>query len=177
MAENLQQTVNKHLERCLVLVKPDGVRRGLSGEILRRLEVTGLKVVALKMIKVDRNFAEKHYTYEDIAVRHGEAIRNQLLEYITEGPVIAAVFEGVACVATIRKICGKTEPSSSPAGTIRGDFCHQNYEFCNDVGQSIRNLVHASATVEEAKNEVSLWFGEQDFYSYRRSDQEEHLYA
>ncbi|HEV7398376.1 MAG TPA: nucleoside-diphosphate kinase [Pyrinomonadaceae bacterium] len=171
------EVIEKHLQKCLVLIKPDGVRRGLAGEVLKRLEVTGLKIVALKMVQVDRSFAEKHYTYEDIGVRHGEAIRNQLLDYITEGPVIAAVLEGVACVPTIRKICGSTEPSSSPAGTIRGDFCHQNYDFCNDAERSIRNLIHASATAEEALREVRLWFADQEFFSYRRSDQSEHLYA
>jgi nucleoside-diphosphate kinase len=147
------------------------------GEIIRRLEATGLKIVALKMVQVDRPFAERHYTYEDIAARHGEAIRNQLLDYITEGPVVAAAFEGIASVATIRKLCGSTEPTKSAPGTIRGDFCHHGYAFCNEVGQSIRNLVHASATVEEAKAEVALWFNHNEFISYRRSDQEEHLYV
>jgi len=172
----ISSIVSSQLERCLVLVKPDGVRRGLVGEILQRIEKSGLKLVALRMRQVDRKFAEKHYTHEDIGVRHGEAIRNQLLEYITEGPVVAAVFEGVACVATVRKLCGSTEPTKAPPGTIRGDFCHHGYAFCNEVGQAIRNLVHASATVEEAQKEVALWFADNEICSYRRSDQSEHLY-
>lgn len=178
MLENsIDVTIIKHLERCLVLVKPDGVHRGLNGEILRRLELTGLKLVGLKMLQVDRQFAEKHYRYDDIAVRHSEAIWSQLLDYITEGPIVAAVFEGIACVATVRKICGKTEPTGSPAGTIRGDFCHHNYAFCNELGKSVRNLVHASATVEEAEMEVALWFDEKELHAYRRSDEAEHNYA
>lgn len=172
----LSQVVMKHIERSLVLVKPDGVRRGLGSEVLKRIELTGLKMIALKMVRVDSAFAEKHYTYEDIATRHGEKIRNQLLEYITEGPVIAVAFEGISCVATIRKLCGNTEPTQSPPGTIRGDFCHHGYALCNEVGKAIRNIVHASASVAEAEKEIALWFTKDEVCTYRRSDQEEHLF-
>ena len=171
-----QEIVEKHIERSLLLIKPDGVRRGLTGEILRRIENTGLKFVALKMVHIDHNMAEKHYTYEDVGVRHGEAIRNQLLDYITEGPVVAAVIEGIGCVPVIRKLCGSTEPAKSAPGTIRGDFCHHNYAFCNDAKQSVRNVVHASATVEEARNEIALWFQPSEFVHYQRADQRDHLF-
>jgi nucleoside-diphosphate kinase len=173
---SIEKIVEKHLEKCLVLVKPDGVRRGLASKILGRIERTGIKLIALKMVQVDRSFAERHYTYEDIGVRHGDEIRNQLLDYITEGPVVAAVFDGIGCISVIRKLCGSTEPAKSAPGTIRGDFCHHNYAFCNDVKRSIRNVIHASASVEEAKAEIAIWFQPNEFFNYRRSDQEEHLF-
>jgi nucleoside-diphosphate kinase len=173
----ISQIVTEHLERTLVLIKPDGVRRGIAMEVLSRFERVGLKIVGLKMIHVDRTFAENHYTYEDIAVRHGEAIRNQLLDFITESPVVAAVIEGIKVVETVRKLCGSTEPTASPPGTIRGDYSHHGYAFCNSVERAVRNVIHASASVEEAGREVALWFPSSEIFEYRRSDQEEHLYS
>ena len=172
---SIEESVEKHLERSLVIVKPDGVRRSLTGEVLKRIEATGIKLVALKMVRIDRAFAEKHYTHEDIGVRHGEEIREQLLRYITEGPVVAGVFEGIGCVSVIRKLCGSTEPAKSAPGTIRGDFCHHSYAFCNDIKESVRNVVHSSASVEEARTEVALWFQPGEIFNYRRSDQQEQL--
>lgn len=164
------------IERTLILVKPDGVRRALTGEILTRLERPGLKLVALKMLQADRATAERHYTYEDIAVRHGEKVRNMLLDYITEGPVVAAVFEGPGAIQVIRKICGTTEPKTSPPGTIRGDFSYHGYDYCNANGKTICNVIHASANPEDAAREVPLWFSEDEICSYRRSDDPEHIF-
>jgi len=171
------QDYKKNIERTLVLIKPDGVNRGLSMEILSRFEKVGLKIVGLKFTHVERTFAEKHYTYEDIAVRHGEEIRNQLLDYITEGPVVAAVIEGVKAVETVRKLCGSTEPTAAAPGTIRGDYCHHGYDFCNAVGKAVRNVVHASASPEEGQQEVNLWFSESEIVNYERSDESEHRYV
>ncbi len=164
------------IERTLILVKPDGVRRALTGEILARLERPGLKLVGIKMVHADRKVAEKHYTYEDIAVRHGEKVRNLLLDYITEGPVVAAVFEGPGVIGVVRKICGTTEPMSSPPGTIRGDYSYHGYEYCNAKGKNVCNVIHASANAEDAAREVPLWFSEEELYSYRRSDDDEHIF-
>ena len=164
-----------HVERTLVLVKPDGVRRGLSCEVLARLERSGMKLIGLKMVTIDREFAERHYTWEDIGARHGDEIRSQLLDYITEDPVVAAVFEAVSAVANARKLCGSTEPASAAPGTIRGDYCHETYSFANDAGKAVHNLLHASATLAEAKEELSLWFEEGELQRYRRSDEAEHL--
>lgn len=171
------QFVAEHLERTLLLIKPDAVRRGLAMEVLSRFERAGLKIVGLKMVKVDRAFAEKHYTYEDIAVRHGEAVRNQLLDYIIEDPVVAAVVEGIKAVETVRKLCGATEPTAAAPGTIRGDYCHHGFEFSRAAGQAIRNIIHASASVEEAETEIALWFTASECFDYRRSDQQEHQYV
>jgi nucleoside-diphosphate kinase len=165
------------IERTLIIIKPDGVRRGLTGPVLERFERAGLKVIALKMIKVDREFAEKHYTYEDIAVRHGEAVREQLLVYITEGPVVAVVLEGVACVDVARKIVGVTDPQKAFPGTIRGDYCHHGIKYCKAHNKAVRNVIHASATLPEAQTEIVLWFSEGELVSYQRSDENEHQYA
>ena len=171
-----QQILLSHLERTLVIIKPDGVFRGISMKVLSRFERAGLKLVGLKLIKIDREFAQKHYTYEDIAVRHGDNIRNQLLDFITEGPVIAALIQGIKAVETVRKICGSTEPVKAAPGTIRGDYCHHSYSFCNDANRSIRNVIHASASLEEAAREVKLWFNDSEIFDYHRSDQEEHQF-
>ena len=165
---------NGHIQRSLLIVKPDGPRRGLVGTVLSRIERCGLKIVGLKVVAPSLDLAKQHYREEDIAVRHGEVVWRQLLDYITEGPVVVAAIEGVGCIPVLRKICGSTEPASAPPGTIRGDFCHHTYSLCNATNRSVRNLVHASATPEEAALELSLWFRADELHSYRRSDQSEH---
>lgn len=162
------------IERSLVLIKPDGVKRGLTGAIFKRLEDAGLKIVALKMMCIDKEFAKKHYTYEDIGLKHGEKIRDILIDFITESPVVAAVFEGVDAVEVIRKLCGSTEPRTAAPGTIRGDFSHHSYEYCNEKGMAIKNVIHASSDKESADREVKLWFKTAEIHSYKRVDEEYH---
>lgn len=174
--DTIDIAIENHVERSLVLVKPDGVRRGLSGEVFRRLEQKALKLIALKMVRADEEQAREHYLFEDIGKRHGEAIWQQLLEYLQLGPVIAAVFEGVGAVSSVREILGGTEPSSAKPGTIRGDFCSQTYAFANSAGMAVYNLVHASASREEAVREIDVWFSKDELFSYRRSDQAETHY-
>jgi nucleoside-diphosphate kinase len=163
------------VQQTLIILKPDAVRRGISSEILMRFEKIGLKIVALKMMHVDRVFAEKHYTYEDIALRHSVKIREELLAYIVESPVIVAVIEGINAVEVVRKICGKTEPSSATPGTIRADYCHHTYALCSITNKAVYNVIHASASLPEAVNEVNLWFNKNEIYTYRRSDESEHF--
>ena len=163
------------LERTLILVKPDGVRRSLTGQILARLERSGLKIVALKMLHADRSTAEKHYTYEDIAVRHGEKVHQMLLDFITEAPIVAAVLEGVSAVENVRKLTGATEPKFAAPGTIRGDYCHHGYDYCTAAAQPIRNVIHASATPPEAAAEIAVWFAEDEILTHRRNDEKEHF--
>jgi len=166
------------LQRTLVLVKPDGVRRGLTGEILMRLQRAGLKLVALKMIQIDRDFAGRHYTYEDIGARWGDDVRNRLLDFITEGPVVAAAFQGVSCIEVVRKLCGSTEPRAAAPGTIRGDFSHHSYEYCAAAESAVRNVIHASANEEDAQRELALWFSNEEIVAnYKTSDEMEHLLA
>ncbi len=141
------------MERTLVLVKPDAVQRGLVGDILSRLERTGLKLVALKMLQMDREMAERHY-----AIHRGKPFFEGLVQFITSSPLVAAIFEGPMAVEVVRKAMGETDPARAAPGTIRGDLAL-------DIG---RNVVHGSDSVETAEQEISLFFGPQDVLSYER---------
>lgn len=149
------------IEATLVLVKPDGVQRGLIGEVIKRFEQRGLKVTALKMVRIDKNFAKEHY------VDHiNKDFYKGLEEFITEAPVVAMVIEGINAIENVRKIVGTTEPKGAPLGTIRGDFAHISYEHADGRKISIRNLVHASGNKKDAEREIGLWFSIEDLHSY-----------
>ncbi|MEK6947844.1 MAG: nucleoside-diphosphate kinase [Nanoarchaeota archaeon] len=154
------------IERSLVLLKPDAVKRCLMGNIITRFENAGLKIVGMKMVWADKEKALKHYT-EDITIRRGQAVRDRLLVLITEGPVLAICIEGIDSVEVVRKIVGSTEPKTAPPGTIRGDFAHMSYTHADDNDRAIPNLVHASGNREEAKSEVALWFSDKELHSYK----------
>ena len=139
------------MERSLVLIKPDAMERKLAGTIISRLEERGLKVVALKMLHMDRALASRHY-----AIHAGKPFFEDLIEYITSTPIIAAVFEGDGAVDAIRKIMGATDPAKAEAGTIRADF-----------GLDIQhNAVHGSDSVETAEKEIRLFFAEDEIFDY-----------
>lgn len=141
------------MERTLVLVKPDGVQRGLIGEILARFEHKGLKVVGLRLLTVPLEMAERHY-----AVHQGKHFYAGLVEFITSGPVAAIALEGPDAIATVRRLVGRTMPNEADPGTIRGD-----------LGISgLRNLIHASDAPETAEFELGLWFGG-DVLDYERA--------
>lgn len=141
------------MERTLVLVKPDGVQRGLIGEILARFERKGFKVVGLRILVVSRPMAEQHY-----AVHAGRHFYDGLVEFITSGPVAAVALEGPDVIATVRRMVGKTMPNEADAGTIRGD-----------LGISgLRNLIHASDAPETATAELDLWFAD-ELVGYQRA--------
>jgi nucleoside-diphosphate kinase len=159
------------IEQTLVLVKPDGVQRGLAGEVIKRFEQRGLKIVGLKLTKAEEDLAKKHYT-EDISKRRGEYVRNKLLKFLTSGPVIAIVVEGVDAIENVRKIVGDTESKKALPGTIRGDFSHLSFEHADAKEMPVKNLVHASANLEEAKSELSLWFSVDEIHDYPRSEDE-----
>ena len=153
-------------ERTLVLIKPEGVIRQLTGKIISRFEDAGLKIIGLKMIWADKEVAKKHYR-EDIAQKYGEEVRERLLEHITEGPVLAIVLEGPDGIAVTRKLVGSTYPNEALPGTIRGDFGHVSKLYANAKETSVRNFVHASANPEDAQVEIPLWFTEDEFHSYK----------
>ena len=141
------------MERTLVLVKPDGVQRGLVGEILARFERKGLKVVGLRMLDVSRPMAEQHY-----AVHAGKHFYDGLVEFITSGPVAAVALEGPDAITTVRRLVGTTMPNEAEPGTIRGD-----------LGISgLRNLIHASDAPETAAAELDLWFAD-ELVDYQRA--------
>ncbi len=162
------------IERTLILIKPDGVQRGLVGRILQRFEDAGIKIVGMKMKWADREFALKHYT-DDISKRRGEHVRMALIEYITQGPVVAVVLEGVSVTEVVRKIAGDTESKSALPGTIRGDFTHQSYAYSDTKKQSLKNVIHSSGNAKEAEYEIKLWFRDDELHSFRTS-YEEHTF-
>ena len=142
------------MERTLVLIKPDGVQRGLVGEIVGRFERKGLKLIGLRIVDVSRALAERHY-----AVHEGKQFHAGLLEFITAGPVTALALEGPDAIATVRRMVGSTMPNEAEPGTIRGD-----------LGISgLRNLIHASDAVETAATELALWFDPEDLVDYGRA--------
>lgn len=160
-------------EKTLVLIKPDGVIRNLVGKIIMRFEDAGLKIIGMKMVWVDEDFARKHYRedldikYKDVEKKYGRNVRNELVKYLKEGPVIAIVFEGVDAIKVARKITGSTYPNESPAGTIRGDFAHISKDFANAKNVMVRNLIHASGNEKDAKIEIPIWFKEKEMHSYK----------
>lgn len=150
------------LEKTLILLKPDAIQRGIIGRVISRFEDAGLKIVGMKMTWVDKDFSKKHYS-----AHLKKAFYKNLEEFITEGPVIAFVLEGLHAVETARKIVGPTEPRKAPAGTIRGDFAHHSYAYTDKKGIAIKNLIHASGTKQEAKKEIELWFSIEELHNYK----------
>ena len=150
------------IQRTFVLVKADGVQRTIIGEILSRFEKAGLKIIGMKMVWVDKEFAKKHY-----AEHVDKPFYPGLESLITVGPVVAMVLEGVEAVEQVRKMVGATEPKKAAPGTIRGDYAHVSYGFADEKGIAIKNLVHASDAVETADKEIALWFKEEEMHSYK----------
>jgi nucleoside-diphosphate kinase len=145
------------LERTLVLVKPDGVKRGLVGEILGRLERKGLKIVAAKTLHVTPEHAQRHY-----AEHHGKPFYPSLIQHITSGPVVAVALEGRSAIAVVRLLMGDRNPQTAAPGTIRGDLA---------LGITA-NLIHAADSPESAARELALYFVAEDYLSYSRTGEE-----
>ena len=178
------------MEQTLVLIKPDGVQRGLVGEIMGRFERVGLKITALKMVHATHEDVDRHYAlteewmravYEKAKAKYeangqpfpfpdhiayGTDIKRGLVEFLKSAPIIAMVLEGEMAVSLVRKLVGATEPASSAPGTIRGDLSHDTYALSNAQNRPLRNLIHASGTVDEAKHEISVWFTDTELYKY-----------
>ncbi len=154
------------MERSLVLLKPDAVDRGLVGEIIQRFERVGLKIAGLKMLHPKREHAEKHYT-EDLTIRRGQHVRDLMIEMLTSGPIVAVCLEGVEAVELVRKMVGTTEPKSAAPGTIRGDYAHVSFKHADEKKIGVYNLIHASGSVEEAKQEVDVWFAPEELVDHK----------
>jgi len=188
------------LERTVVIIKPDGVKRGLIGEVISRFEKMGLKIVALKMIKADFDILGKHYTdnkeylkklgektlktyqeygkdpKEDLGTTNtlelGRMIRQWTIDYIGSGPVVAILIEGQHAVDNVRVIAGDTMPVKAVPGTIRGDLATDSAAYANLEKRGVQNIVHASGSLEEAKFEQELWFHKNEIHSYKRADED-----
>lgn len=177
-------------ERTLVILKPDTIQRSLIGEILNRLERTGLKFVAMKMLVATADQCWKHYNKDDDwflkkgtrvvddrkaqgltvdkeAIEYGKDIIRTNVDFFTSGPVIAAVIEGNQSVAIVKKLVGVTEPTTSDVGTIRGDLTVDSYPLTALDNRAIRNLIHCSDSPDEAEREIPIWFQESDILKYR----------
>lgn len=178
-------------ERTLVLIKPDGVQRTLIGEVIKRYERVGLKLVGIKMLVPTPEMVEAHYTLDPEWRRiTGEksiasykkkgltppsedplevtaAVLTRLKSYMSSGPVVAMVWQGANAVPVVRKITGGTEPLTSDIGTIRGDFVLDSYAMSDGDARAVRNLIHASGTVPEAELEIKHWFKPEELVDYR----------
>ena len=139
------------MQQTLVLLKPDAVERKLVGEIISRLEKRGIKIVAMKMIRMDEALAKRHY-----AIHEGKPFFEELVEFITSGPIVAAVFEGKDAVTEVRSVMGETDPANAAPGTIRADLAQ-------DIG---RNLIHGSDFEETAEKEIKLFFSKPEILDY-----------
>ena len=155
------------IQRTLILFKPDAVQRGIVGEILTRFERVGLKIIGTKMIFPNKEHYYKHYEgIGKMVTRRGEKAFDMALEFMTQGPVIAMVFEGVEAVELVRKLVGGTEPKTALPGTIRGDYSHMSFGYADEHNVGIPNLIHASGSIEEAKQEIEHWFADHEIYDY-----------
>lgn len=156
------------LQRSLILLKPDSLDRGIVGEIITRFERTGIKIVGMKMLISEKDTAMRHYS-EDLAKRRGEIIRQRMIEMLTSGPIIALVLEGIEIVEIARKIVGTTEPKNAAPGTIRGDYAHVSYDYADKKQIGVFNLIHASASPEEAEAEINIWFKPEELVNHKPS--------
>lgn len=189
-------------QRTFCMIKPDGVIRGLIGDIVHRIEKAGLKVVAMKMMQADEKLVRAHYPMSDEAWINrlgeksmsgfdnldvtakeilgsedkgvlGREVTESLVGYMTSGPVVCMVVEGIQAIEMVRKLAGNTLPFKADVGTIRGDYSIDSPAIANAEKRSIHNLFHASENAEEATNEISLWFGgTADIHTYARADDE-----
>ncbi len=158
----------EHIERTLVIFKPDAIQRGIVGDILARFERVGLKVVGMKMATPTRDQYYDHYeTIGKVISRRGEGVFNAVLDFMLQGPVIVMVLEGVEAIEVVRKLVGSTEPKSAAIGTIRGDYSHISYQRADSEKKSTPNLIHASDGSADAAKEIKHWFSDSELYEYQ----------
>lgn len=177
-------------ERTFVILKPDTVQRGLMGEIIKRFESVGLKMVALKMVMATEQQCWDHYNKDEAwflkkganimknredmgmpvekdALEYGKDIIRALVKFMTAGPIVPMIFEGNQAMGIVKKIVGGTEPLTSDVGTIRGDYTLDSYELSSYDDRAVRNLIHCSDQTEEAEREIKIWFSEAEILNYR----------
>ncbi|MBL1434224.1 nucleoside-diphosphate kinase [Candidatus Wolfebacteria bacterium] len=183
-------------EKTYVMVKPDGVRKGLIGEIIKRFEQRDLKIVALEMFQPTKDQIDEHYPKDEAWITRlgektlqtyakydldpivdygtddpaeiGPEIRKWVVDYMVSAPLVRMVVQGVHAVDMVRKICGPTLPILADMGTIRGDFSNDSPALANAEKRAVMNLVHASETPEEAEHEIKFWFGDKEIFDFKR---------
>jgi nucleoside-diphosphate kinase len=187
-------------EKTVVLIKPDGVKRGLIGEIVRRIEQRGLKIIALKMFQATPEQIDDHYPKDQAWIRRlgekslntyeryglnpieelgtdnpdeiGKKVRSWLIDFMTSGPLVKMVIQGVHAIDMVRKLCGNTLPNLAEMGTIRGDYSVDSAALANTGKRAVHNIVHASETPEEAVHELEYWFSPEEIYEYKRAEED-----
>jgi len=187
-------------ERTVLIIKPDGVKRGLIGEIISRIEKRGLKIIALEMFWASREQIDGHYPKDQAWIRRlgektlknyrehgidpieevgtkdpleiGKMVRSWLIDYMTSGPLVKMVIKGIHAVDMIRKIAGTTMPAQAEMGTIRGDFSVDDATAANRDKRAIHNILHASETPEEAAHELKYWFAPEEIHDYKRAEED-----
>jgi nucleoside-diphosphate kinase len=188
-------------QQTYCMIKPDGVLRGLTGEIIKRIELSGLKIVAMKMVQAEREMIIKHYpmsdqawvdrlgdkglnTFNDLDLdakeflgtdnksEIGKGVAESLINYMTSGPLVCMIVEGIQAIDMVRKLAGHTLPFKAEMGTIRGDFSVDSPAIANVESRAIHNLFHASETAQEAQNEIKLWFGDNGSIQYSRTGED-----
>lgn len=178
------------VEQTLILLKPDAVQRGLVGEIIKRFERCGMKIVAMKMVYASEAIAMQHYDMDDDwfekvgkrlkekqgsnkePVEIGKEVQRQLASYIAQSPIITMVLESHNAVAHVRKLVGETSPEDSNPGTIRGDYSFDSFALANTSNRPVMNIIHTSGSVEEAKREIKIWFDDKEIHSWKRLDED-----
>lgn len=187
-------------QKTLVIIKPDAVQRGLIGKIIKRFEQVGLKIIGLKFVWAKKEQIVAHYPETEVwfkkvgqrtltnyakkglnakkvfgttnPIKIGQTVKKWLIDYLQESPVMVFVLEGYEAVEIGRKLCGSTIPFLAAPGTIRGDFSHDCIDLANEQNRPLRNLIHASDTIEDAKREIRVWFSEKELFQYERADEE-----
>lgn len=187
-------------ERTVLVIKPDGVQRGLIGEIIKRIEARGLKIIALRMIWPTAKEIDNHYPKDEAWIRRvgektlatyakygfdpkaefgtddpleiGKEVRTWQIDFMTSGPVVKIIIRGVHAIEMVRKLVGATMPAQAEMGTIRGDFSVDSAAAANRDKRAVHNLVHASETPEEFENEKALWFTDEEIHDYKRAEED-----
>jgi len=155
------------MERTLILLKPDSVKRGLIGEIIARFEKAGLKIIGAKMVSPDESHYHHHYeSISKLISRRGKDVFHKNADFMMSGPVVAIVLEGINAINVVRKIVGDTDPGAALPGTIRGDYAHMTIEHALSNNVGLPNLVHASGNSDEAVQEIKHWFSDQELFEY-----------
>ncbi|MCX7956201.1 MAG: nucleoside-diphosphate kinase [Patescibacteria group bacterium] len=186
-------------QKALIIIKPDGVQRGLIGKIVSRFEQVGLKIIGLKFELATKEKIITHYPETEIwfkkvgertltnyvkkgldakkvfgtdnPITIGKTVKKWLIDYLQESPVFIIAVEGYECIEIVRKISGNTIPVLASPGTIRGDFSHDSIDLANEQNRPLRNIIHASDTVEDGEKEVALWFKPEELFSYKKADE------
>jgi len=187
-------------EKTVLIIKPDGVKRGLVGEIISRIEKRGLKIIALQMIWAEKEQIDNHYPKDEAWIRRlgektlknykdfglnpieelgtddpleiGKTVRGWLIDYMTSGPLVKMVVKGIHAIAMVRKIVGSSMPAEAEMGTIRGDFSVDDATAANRDKRAIHNLVHASENEKEAEHELNFWFAPEEIHDYKRAEED-----